>query len=421
MSAHKRKRINSVLMVCIRISRATAGASVRIPYIIGQVHVLHVTSSLDPRAGGTTAALLALVHAQKDAGISVGVASTFAADFRTDAVDRLRWLGIEVHLVGPNRKLLAYHPKIKSMLTPLIESADVVHIHAVWEEIQHRAAKLARRFRKPYLFTPHGMLDRWSLAQSRLKKQIYLKVRLRNDLAHASAVHFADELERDLAGGLNLSTPAIVEKHIVDLSEFQSLPPAGQFRQRHPELGDRPMVLFLSRVHPKKGLDLLIPAFAKLKSDNASLVLAGPAEEEYQSHLTELARQHGVLDRVLFTGMLYGPDRIAAMVDAAVFVLPSHQENFGIVVIESLAAGTPVVISDQVNIHRQITEAQVGQVVPVNVDAIAQAIDRYLLDDALRADTAQRARPFVWKTYDRAEIARHWCEHYERLKVQYAR
>jgi glycosyltransferase involved in cell wall biosynthesis len=421
----QRRHDNNVWINRIRIPIAVSKGHLQriltIPYIIGPMHVLHVISSLDPRAGGTTTALLALAHAQLDAGLKVSVASTFAAEFRTDAVDRLRSLGVDVHLVGPNRKLLAYHPKIKSMLTPLIESADVVHIHAVWEEIQHRAVKLARRFKKPYLFTPHGMLDRWSLAQSRLKKQIYLALRLRNDLARASALHFADELERDLAAGLNLSTPTLVEKHVVDLSEFQSLPSAGQFRQRHPDLGDRPIILFLSRIHPKKGLDLLIPAFAKLKSTNASLVLAGPAEKEYQSHLTELARQHGVKDRMHFTGMLYGPDRVTAMVDATVFVLPSRQENFGIVVIESLAAGTPVVISDQVNIHRQITEAQVGQVVPVNVDALAQAIDRYLSDDVLRADTAQRARPFVWKTYDRTEIARHWCEHYQRLSAQYVR
>jgi glycosyltransferase involved in cell wall biosynthesis len=421
MSVQRRRQHRTVLFNPIHIPQAASGATPTIPYMIGGVHVLHVISSLDPRAGGTTAALVALAHAQMDAGLTVIIASTFAGDFRTDAVDRLRALGIKVHLVGPNRKLLAYHPGIKAMLAPLIESADIVHVHALWEEIQHQAAKLARRFHKPYLFTPHGMLDPWSLSQSRLKKRIYLALRLRPDLSRASGLHFADELERDLAAGAALPTPTLVEKHVVDLSEFQTLPPRNQFRDRYPQLGDRPIVLFLSRLHAKKGLDLLIPAFARLRSTNASLVLAGPAGEAYQLHLTELAREHGVLNRVLFTGMLYGLDRVAAMVDADVFVLPSHQENFGIVVIEALAAGTPVVISDQVNIHRQITEANVGQVVPMDVDAIAEAIDRYLADNALRAQTAERARPFVWKKYDRREIARHWCEHYERLKAQYLR
>lgn len=379
------------------------------------MHVLHVTPSLDPRAGGTTTALAALACAQRDAGLKVTIASTFAADFRSDAVDRFRALDIPVHLVGPSKKLLAYHPKIAAMLTPLIESADIVHVHALWEEIQHQAAKIARRIGKPYLFTPHGMLDPWSLAQSRTKKKLYLALRLRPDLARASALHFADEVERDLAGGLNLSTPTLVEKHVVDLSEFQNPPPRNQFRNRYSQLGGRPIVLFLSRLHAKKGLDLLIPAFAKLKCRDAALVLAGPVEERYQAHLIALARELGVLDRTIFTGMLYGMDRVAAMVDADVFVLPSHQENFGIVIIEALAAGLPVVISDQVNIHRQITEAKVGQVAPVAVDDIADALDRYLADEELRTQTAARGRSFVRQTYDRLEIARHWLAHYERL------
>lgn len=385
------------------------------------LRILHVISGLDPRAGGTTTALAALAHAQKDAGLEVAIASTFQAGLRPDVVDRIRAVGVSVHLIGPAKKFLNYHRKIAPTLLPLIQSADVVHVHALWEEIQHRAARLAGKLNKPYLFTPHGMLDPWSLSQSRIKKRIYLALRLRRDLAFASALHFADELERDLAAGLSLPAPALVEKHIVDLSEFQNLPPRGQLRARHPMLGDRPIVLFLSRLHAKKGLDLLIPAFAKLKSKDASLVLAGPAEAEYQSHLTELARQHGVLDRTLFTGMLYGTDRVAAMVDANVFVLPSHQENFGIVVIEALAAGTPVVISDQVNIHRQITEAQVGLVVSVNIDSIADALDRYLTDPSSRARAAARARPFVWKNYDRQEIARRWCEHYQRLVSEHRR
>jgi glycosyltransferase involved in cell wall biosynthesis len=379
------------------------------------MHVLHVTPSLDPRAGGTTTALVALAHAQKDFGLQVTVASTFAADFRADSVDRLRESGIPVYLIGPNRKLLAYHPNIAATISPLIEAADIVHVHALWEEIQHQTAGIARRFNKPYLFTPHGMLDPWSLSQGRLKKKIYLALRLRRDLVRASALHFADELERDLAAGLQLSTPALVERHVVDLSEFQTLPPKDQFRQRYPQLGNRPIVLFLSRLHPKKGLDLLIPAFAKLKTRDAVLVLAGPGDDRYVSHLKDLAQQHGVLECTLFTGMLFGIDRVAAMVDADVFVLPSHQENFGIVVIESLAASTPVIISDQVNIHRQITQAEVGQVVPVDVDAIAGAIDRYLTDKELRLLTAEKSRPFVWKAYDRDLIARHWVDHYSNI------
>ena len=124
------------------------------------------------------------------------------------------------------------------------------------------------------------MLDPWSLRQSAWKKKLYLALRLRKDLNHASAIHYADEVERDLTRPLHLTAPTLVEPHVVDLEEFQKLPSRGSFRSRHPLLINRPIVLFMSRVHPKKGLDLLIPAFASQRTD-AVLVIAGPVEVNY--------------------------------------------------------------------------------------------------------------------------------------------
>src|SRR6059058_3013189 len=106
--------------------------------------------------------------------------------------------------------------------------------------------------------------------------------------------------------------------------------------------------------------------------------------------------------------MLYGADRVAALVDADLFVLPSYQENFGIAVIESLAAGTPVVISDQVNIHRQISENQLGGVAKTDVSALASALSRWMSDEQLRRETSERARRFVFEEYDRRKIAARW-------------
>jgi glycosyltransferase involved in cell wall biosynthesis len=294
---------------------------------------------------------------------------------------------------------------------------DVVHIHGVWEEIQHQAARIARAQRKPYIFTPHGMLDPWSLSQSRYKKLIYLAVRLKRDLDQAAAIHFTDETERDVVAPLAIKAPAIVERLIIDLSDFQPLPPRGRFRSKFAkELGERPFVLFMSRIHHKKGLDLLVPAFAKSASrHNAALVIAGPDIAGYQSQVQQMASDAGIVDRVLFPGMIYGKDRAAAMVDADVFALTSYQENFGVVVIEALAAGTPVIISDQVAIHRQITEAQVGEVVPTNVDRIADTLKRWLTDRSLREATSSRASDFVAKNFDRLAQAHRWIEHYSRV------
>jgi glycosyltransferase involved in cell wall biosynthesis len=378
------------------------------------MHILHVNSGVDPRQGGPTTAMLAMIHAQIEAGANVTVASTFGKDFQSSAADQMKRIGADVHLIGPSTHVLAWHRQIKPTLTKLIGQADIVHIHGVWEEIQHQAARIARKLGKLYVVTPHGMLDPWSLSQSATKKRWYLKLRLKTDLDRAAAIHFTDETERDLVAPLQIKAQALVERLIIDLSDFQPPPPRGQFRAKFAQqLGDRPFVLFMSRIHHKKGLDVLVPAFAKsANAHNAMLVIAGPDIGGYQATVEQLARDAGISDRVLFAGMIYGKDRAAALVDAHLFALTSYQENFGVVVIESLAVGTPVIISDQVNIHRQITDSRVGEVLPTNVDLVADALTRWLNDRDGRHIASLRAKEFVAKNFDRLAQARRWIEHY---------
>ena len=175
------------------------------------------------------------------------------------------------------------------------------------------------------------------------------------------------------------------------------------------------MVLFLSRIHPKKGLDLLVPAFARAALSDALLVIAGPGDEEYVAAVKKLIAEHGIGERVLFTGMLEGRARVEAFVDADLFVLPSYQENFGIVVAEALACGTPVVISDQVNIYPEAADAGVGGVVPLEVGRLSDEVRRWMTDTSLRQSAAKKARPYVWGRYDWSQIAVRWGGHYARL------
>jgi glycosyltransferase involved in cell wall biosynthesis len=302
----------------------------------------------------------------------------------------------------------------------LAGDADIVHIHGLWEEPQHVAAGTARRLDVPYVFTPHGMLDPWSLRQSKWVKRLYMLLRLRKDLNRAAAIHYTTPIERNLAGVLNLKPPAIVEPNGLDMSEFNDLPPRGRFRAPFSIASDRPIVLFLSRIHPKKGLDLLVPAFARGNLADALLVIAGPDDAGYRGEVERMIADNALTGRVLFTGMLKGAARIEALVDADLFALPSYQENFGIAVAESLACGTPVVISDQVNIHPEITAAGVGGVVPLDADRLAGELHRWMTDTPLRQSAVERARPLVRERYDWNQIARRWREHYSRLIGQAA-
>ncbi len=379
------------------------------------MRVLHVISGLDAKIGGTVSALIGLVEAQAAEGIEVAVASTYRRGEDLALADRLNDGGIETTTAGPGIGPWLWHPSIRRILEHGIERADVVHVHALWEEIQHRAAALSRRRGRPHVITPHGMLDPWGRTRSRLRKMAYLTWRLRRDLDRATALHYTADAERRLTEPMGLKAPTIVEPNGLDLSEFADLPEPGTFRARHREIGDRPIVMFLSRVHPKKGLDLLVPAFAALVSSDAVLVVAGPGDPDYVAGIESLARTNGIGDRVVFTGMMPERRRIESLLEADLFVLPSYQENFGIVVAEALACRTAVVVSDRVNICDDVLKASAGAVVPMNVKSLSETIGTWLTDPSRRREAGDRGREFVTRHYDWKLIASRWKRHYRRM------
>lgn len=387
------------------------------------MHVLHVLSGIDPINGGPVNALKGLAQAQLQKGMKVSVVSTWCRGTSKALAEELRQRGCAVHLIGPAiSRLGSWHPAIGKVLRVQMADADIVHIHALWEQIHHRAAMTARNAGKPYIMRPCGMLDPWSLNQRSLKKRLYMRWRIRRDLDAASALHFTAIAERDGAARLGLAAPVIVEPNGVDLAEFQSLPAPGTFRNSYPEIGQHPIVLFLSRLHPKKGLELLVPAFAKAfpatgtdVESSPVLVIAGPDSDGYQARVKAMVAACGLAGRTFFPGMLHGQLKVAALAEADLFVLPSHQENFGIAVIEALAAGTPVVISDQVAIHPEITSAEVGAAVRLDVDELARTLAAWMNNRQQRDAAAAKARPFVWENYDWAVIAQRWANRYAEL------
>jgi len=379
------------------------------------MHVLHIIASLDLKTGGPPAALAGLAKAQIQAGLRVSIAAGSSAGTDDRLADQLSADGISVTLISPVTGKLARHPDLPRIVSQQVTGCDIVHIHGLWEEIQHQAARAAARSRIPYIIRPCGMLDPWSLRQSQLKKWIYLTWRLRRNLDRAAALHFTATIERDLTRPLRLKAPAIVEPNGVDLAEFENPPPAGSFRAKFPQSQGRPLVLFMSRLHHKKGLDLLIPAFARLRDTQAMLAIAGPDSDGYRAVVEKMIADAGIADRVFFTGMLWRESRVAALADADLFVLPSYQENFGVVVVEALAAGTPVVISDQVNLYPDVLEAGVGGVVALKVEPLAAELDRWLADESLRKSAGEKSRIFARNRFDWRKIAERWKEHYGHL------
>lgn len=359
-------------------------------------------------------AMAGLCLAQHAAGLAVSVLATFRDGTGRDLADNLERQGVKVTLIGPAQGGLARHPQLTPALRDAVASVDVVHAHGLWEEIQFQAARAATAAGKPYVITPHGMLTPWSLGQKRLKKSIYLAFRLKRVLNHAAAIHYTTAHERDQSASVGLKPPAIVEPLGVDLSEFQNLPARGAFRAKH-NLADRKLIVFLGRIHPGKGVEYLVPALAKMKRTDAMLAVVGPDSGGFQRTIERMIEEHQLQQRVIFTGMLRDRDKIEALVDADVFALPSEHENFGLVVIESLACGTPVVVSDGVAIAGEVKQARAGSVVHLNVpDSLSSALDGWL-DDTGRNEAGERGRAYVFEHFDWTTIGRHWVEHYGQL------
>jgi len=375
--------------------------------------VLHVASNIDAASGGPAVAIGGLVRAQRDAGLSPTLVLTYPGGRSADYATVLSADGIPTVAIGPCGGKINRHPDIRPTLERLVAGADVVHIHALWEDIQHHAAVVCRKRGVPYVITPHGMLDPWSLRQRAWLKKLFMLWRVRHDLERAALLHYITSAERDLAAPLKLRPASVVEPIGLDDDEFAVLPPRGAFRSRHSIAFDRKIVLFLGRIHYKKGLDLLIPAFASGAPSDALLVIAGPDHTNYLATARRLVQEAGLGDRTLFTGMLRGPERIEALVDGDVFALSSYQENFGIAVVEAMACGVAVVVSDQVNSCTEVTESDAGIVVRTKVEAVGDAIRTLLSDDAARAAMGRRGRVHARSKFGWSTIATNWTKHYQ--------
>lgn len=361
--------------------------------------VLHVQESLSPRYGGPTTVLSQLVKAQAEAGFEVAVATTNAdypaGTYHEPGWDTLAGGAVKVLYASNQFAPLKVSFGLANYLRQAIPSFDVVHLHGLFRFPTTFAAYICQRYGIPYIIAPHGSLDPWNYERSsagniRLKRLYERWFDLPN-LNAASAIHYTAAEERDRASSLELISPSFIVPNGLDWELFKSLPARGQLRGRW-GVGDAPTVLFVGRIHPMKGLDLLIPAFDFLRREvpNARLVIAGPENDNYGQHLRGWVAELGLDSAIHFVGPLWGPELVQAYVDADVFCLPSYAENFGMTVVEAMASAAPVVISDEVKIHGDISEGQCGLVTRCDVDELSSAL-MTLLRDADRCKNMGRA------------------------------
>ncbi len=306
---------------------------------------------------------------------------------------------------------------------------DLAHIHALFSPVTTLAATIARGQNLPYIIRPCGMLDPADLQKKKRLKQIYAALLERPNLAGAAAIHFTSKQEAKISErfglgdtgkmpmpqdfGVQNSTGKMPQDLVIPLGVT-----AGLFPKRLRE-SQVPIVLFMSRIEPKKGLDLLIPALESILASGIEFqfILAGsnPQDADYETGIKVKIQNSSLGKYTTMTGFVSGDRKNELLTNADLFVLPSYYENFGIAVAEAMAAGVPVAISDRVYISDDIQQAEAGWVAPLEVGPIASSIKSALLDPQERQRRGLNGQEYAKKHYNWEAIAKQTIDAYKHI------
>jgi glycosyltransferase involved in cell wall biosynthesis len=297
-----------------------------------------------------------------------------------------------------------------------IVKADLIHLHGLWLYPHFVASRAAWVTCKPYVVSPHGMMSRWALSQAAFKKRIYADLIEWRTLRRAATIHAVSESEAKDIRQLGFSSPIVTIPNGISPTEFSNLPDGSVFRHKYPMLAGKTVLLFLGRIHPKKGLDLLVRSFCRVTKErpNTVLVVAGPDERGYQKHLESRLHAEGFLNRCIFTGMLQPTERLSALAGSDIFVLPSYSEGFPIAPIEALAAGLPVVLTEACNIP-DIEEAGAGIVITPEIGSLTEAMLLLINNTALRRRMGVKGRELALAKYTWDRVAARMTEVYKNI------
>ncbi|QEG34696.1 glycosyltransferase [Bythopirellula goksoeyrii] len=296
----------------------------------------------------------------------------------------------------------------------MLDGVDLAHLHTPWEPSNLQIMRVLRKQGIPYIVTVHGMLDEWSMQRKSLKKQAYLSLCGRKLFENATTVHLTAESESEQASRwVPIGDREAVQCYALDLTSYDPLPGPDPAYKAYPAIcPERKKILFLSRIHPKKGVEFLLQAGALLRDEGlpVQLLIAGPGEESYINQLKALARNLGIEEQTEFLGMVRGIEKRSLFQLSDVFVLPTYQENFGLVIAEAMACGTPVVTTRGTDIWREI-ERGGARIAEINGESLADEIRVFVTDKQLRDEIGQKGLHFVRNWLDRDNVV----QGYERI------
>jgi len=377
--------------------------------------ILHVIRTMDPAWGGPVEGLKNIAAQAAAAGHTLHITCLDAPDSPW-----LKALDVHINAIGPATcGKFGYSRRLDTWLAGNINAFDVVVANGIWMYFSAAVRRAAIRANVPYFVFTHGALDPWfkrKYPRKQFKKQAYWSLFEHKVLRDAAAVLFTTSEEEVVSRGAfwpyrcnsRVVGYGIGDPFISQAGSKDRLEARQQLISALPALGDRQFLLFLARVHEKKGIDLFLQAIARNRGNyqEHAFVIAGPGERNYVSELKAIGLQLGLDKQLIWAGPLYGEIKWAAIREAEAYILPSHQENFGISVVEALACSVPVLITNKVNIWREIVVDGGGLAETDDVSGICRLLERWSrVEPEQRVSMRDRARQCFLSRFDIAQTS----------------
>lgn len=388
--------------------------------------ILHIIPSVAKVRGGPTPATVHLVKSLRDVGIDAEIATT------NDNGNELlnvplnqcsKFEGIPVWFFSKTSsnfypiKEYSFSAVFTQWLWKHIDEYDLVHIHAVFSYPCTIAALIARIKKIPYIVRPNGLLCSWSLQQSRLKKKLYMTIIERANINSSNAIEFTSNLEKNEVSSLGLTANSFVLPYAISPA-----PVLSNARNRLRKLlqvpTDEPVILFMSRLHPKKGLEYLIPALGKLVDRTFTFVLAGSGSPSYETEIDHLLSVHKLKERTYCPGFVEGETKELLLQGADIFTLTSYSESFGLAVLEGIANGLSIIVTPTVPLSTVVEQHQLGYVTELKTDSITAILEtslRDLQDSTIVNNRKSRSKQLIETQYSWKNVTSNLIEVYHSI------
>jgi glycosyltransferase involved in cell wall biosynthesis len=374
------------------------------------MNILIITPYISSSYGGISKIVIEFIQEISKLGIKVDLITTNADPFHKLNVPLNTWITKENYRVQyfscwHRNDLIISYSMIKWLFFHITDY-DIIHSNTIFSPLISTSNWICQLRKIPYLITPHGMLEPWALSYKGWKKRLYFALIEKPSLQKSRTIQVNSSSEENSIKSLGIKSPIVIIPNGVHRQEFENLPDPDLFYQQFPHTRNKTLILFLGRIDPKKGLDLLAPAFAKVYKQfpQTHLIVAGPDSIGFLPTAKSYFTQAGCLEAVTFTGMLTGELKLATLAAANIYIAPSYSEGFSMSVLEGMATGLPCVITTGCNFP-EAGIADAAKIVNTNHKDISDALIELLQDADGAKKMGDRARQFILDNYTWDKIA----------------